>query len=197
MGQQHSKPTSNEGSLLSKTISSPSTPLTPISRPTAHIGTPITPTTPTPRTFTSSVKSAYSPLAPVDHVSGFMSGPEAIKEITPPTAPREITRLSDILDPRDLVQEVTNRSSKLAQEPITPRMVHSPSGHLMEVDQFIASPNRPLAMWERQDKVRQATREGIARIEAESRTGNRSRIESRGSVRGRKKRGSHCGCWPL
>lgn len=210
MGQQQSKSPSSTSSLLTKTISSPSTPLTPISRPSAHVGTPITPPTPISRVPTAA-KSASSPLTPgsrttaptiglpstlitpVDRVSGFVSTPVSSpvsppEDITAPAAPRELTRISDILDPRDLIQDTPTRQAK-------PKMVHSPSGHKMEVDQFLSHPDRPLAMWERQERVRQATMEGIQRLQAESRAGNRSRVGSRDEGKGKNKKGRVCSCW--
>ena len=53
--------------------------------------------------------------------------------------------------------------------------MHSPSGNALGADEFIAHPSRPLAMWERQERVLQATREGMERFEADSRAGMRSR----------------------
>ena len=67
--------------------------------------------------------------------------------------------------------------------------MHSPSGNALGAEEFIAHPSRPLAMWERQARVLQATREGMERLEAESRAGMRSRIGSIKDEDGGGKRG--------
>jgi len=137
-----------------------------------------------------------------------------LEDITPPAAPRELTRISEILDPRDLLQDqvynVTpsrcKSSSQSLNKSLKPQtgLVHSPSGNAFGAEEFFKNPKRPLAMWERQERVRRATREGIERVEAESRlgnrsrTGNRSRIGSRGDGEGKAvKKRRRCGCWPF
>jgi len=55
-------------------------------------------------------------------------------------------------------------------------------------EEFISHPDRPLAMWERQERVVQATRKELERYEAESRAGTRSRL----STRSEKKRKRGC-----
>ncbi len=145
-------------------------------------------------------------------------------EITPPAPVRELNRLSDIIDPRKLLNDemynVTPTRPRALSRPLTaakshglepsssptsPRtptnIVHSPSGSAFVAEEFVKHPNRPLAMWERQERVIQGTREGILRFEAESRLGNRSRqgVRSRlGSVTkegGKRRRWWCCGCW--
>ena len=86
-------------------------------------------------------------------------------------------------------------------------IVQSPSGNALSPEEFMARPNRPLAMWERQEAIIQATKEAIARYEAESRSGNRSRMshrsrkESSGDRKGigvaTKKPERCCSCWPF
>lgn len=146
------------------------------------------------------------------------------EEITPPAAPRELTRISDIIDPRELLDDeihnvtpsrpgatprpLPGAKSPGLHPPISPSLprtpisiVHSPSGNALGPEEFIKHPNRPLAIWERQERVIQATREGILRLETESRMGNRSRMGTgsrMGDVteeRGKRRRG--CGCWLL
>lgn len=148
------------------------------------------------------------------------------EEITPPAAPRELTRISEIIDPRELLNDkiynVTPSRPRASPRPITGAMspglqplisptlsrtptsiVHSPSGNALGVEEFVNHPKRPLAMWERQERVMQATREGILRFEAESRMGNRSRMGTRSRMsdmpaeRSKRRLGWSCGCWPL
>ena len=72
--------------------------------------------------------------------------------------------------------------------------MHSPSGNALGAEEFIAHPSRPLAMWERQERVLQATREGMERFEAESRAGMRSRMGTVKDEKGGGKRG-RSGWW--
>lgn len=58
--------------------------------------------------------------------------------------------------------------------------MHSPSGNALGTEEFIAHPNRPLAMWERQERVLQATRDGMERFEAESRAEMRTTKDEKG-----------------
>ena len=120
-------------------------------------------------------------------------------EITPPAPARVLNRLSEIIDPRDLIQDelylltpTRHRSSSQAI-PFTFRgLVQSPSGNELGAEEFIMHPDRPLAMWERQERVLQATREGMKRFEMESRMGSHNRMGTRISpITQRKSRG----CW--
>jgi len=145
--------------------------------------------------------------------------------ITPPAAPRELTRISDIIDPRELVNDyiynttpTRPNASRASSQPFTgikspgpqplisptsPKtptsIVHSPSGNALGAEEFIRHPKRPLAIWERQERVVQATTEGMIRLEAESRLRNRSRRDTRSRIgdvtKGRGRR--CCGCWPF
>lgn len=175
MGQKQSKRVSSTStaSLLTTYISSPSS-----------INSPSNPTSPT---------SPTSPDTP-------------LSDITTPAVPRQLTRISEILDPRDVLREHTyldspsrTRSSSQALTPNAPKagILHSPSGNALGAEEFIAHPSRPLAMWERQERVLQATREGMERFEAESRAGMRSRMgtskDEKGGGKGGKRRGWCCG----
>ena len=157
---------------------------------------------------TSTPNSRSTPLTPFEDLS---------EDITPPAKPQELTRLSEIIDPRELLQDqiynVTPSRTKSSSSPhidMPPRpkagMVHSPSGNALDAEEFIAHPNRPLAMWERQERVIQATKEKMERLEAESRMGNRSRMGTRSGNgsngegvdgSGKKATGSCCGLWPF
>ena len=154
MGQQQSKRVSSTStaSLLAPYISSPSSIVSPSSP-----ATPISPTSPD------------TPLS----------------DITTPAAPRQLTRISEILDPRDILRQesyLESPSRTRATQSLTlsnatkSGIVHSPSGNALGAEEFIAHPSRPLAMWERQERVLQATREGMERLEAESRAGMGSEL---------------------
>ena len=161
------------GQKQSKRVSSTSS----ASLLTTYINSPTDPTSPT---------SPSSPDTP-------------LSDITVPAAPRQLTRISEILDPRDILREQTylhspsrTRSSSQALTSLNaPKggMVHSPSGNALGAEEFIAHPSRPLAMWERQERVLQATREGMERFEAESRAGMRSRMGMTKDEKGSGKRG--------
>lgn len=142
------------------------------------------------------------PTSPTSPTSPFESPFDA--NVTPPAPARTLNRISDIIDPRELLQgeiylvtPIRHRSSSEPLATMTLRgIVHSPSGNALGAEEFIRHPNRPLAMWERQERVLQATREGMERFEMESRMENRSRMASRLSQRSErgKKRRSWCCC---
>ncbi len=125
-------------------------------------------------------------------------------EITPPAPARVLNRLSEIIDPRDLIQDElylltpTRYQSSSQPIPFTFRgLVQSPSGNELGAEEFIMHPSRPLAMWERQERVLQATREGMERFEMESRIGSHSRIGTRISPTPQRKSRRcwwRCGC---
>lgn len=175
MGQKQTKRSSNVSSQsLLKTIttndhSSPPTSPTPTSSPYSHNN---------------------SPYAHFDD------------EITPPAPARVLNRLSEIIDPRDLIQDElylltpTRHQSSSQPMPFTFRgLVQSPSGNELGADEFIAHPNRPLAMWERQERVLQATREGMERFEMESRAASHSRTRSSPTPQQKSRRSWwRCGC---
>ena len=149
-------------------------------------------------TYISSPSSVNSPSNPTSPASP-TSRDTPLSDITNPAVPRQLTRISEILDPRDIIREQTyldspsrTRSSSQPLVSLTgPRggIVHSPSGNALGAEEFIAHPSRPLAMWERQERVLQATREGMERFEAESRAGMRSRIGTNKEEKGGGKRG--------
>lgn len=157
-------------------------------------------------TYISSPPSISSPSNPTSPTSP-TSPDTPLSDITTPTVPRQLTRISEILDPRDVLREQTyldspsrTRSSSQALTLLNPPkagIVHSPSGNALGAEEFIAHPGRPLAMWERQERVLQATREGMERFEAESRAGMRSRMgtskEEKQGGKGGKRRGWCCG----
>jgi len=135
-----------------------------------------TSTRPTSTAYSSPPTSPLSPTSPSDYDTG----------ITTPAAPRRLIRLSEIIDPREVLQ--AEIEAKVGDTPTPPRrasqplsiprapsrgMVQSPSGNALGAEEYIAHPDRPLAIWERQERVVQATMEGLQRYEAESRAGMR------------------------
>ena len=153
-----------------------------------HISEPRTPNTP------------LTPLTPV-------------QDITPPAGPRELTRISAIIDPRELLQDgiynvTPTRPNSRQDLNVAPKakagIVHSPSGNIMGAEEFLANPNRPLAMWERQQRVIEATKAGVEKYEAECRLANQNKLGSRlkkmrstGNLKGKTKSKRTCGCWPF
>ena len=134
-----------------------------------------------------------------------------LQDITPPALPRPITRISEIIDPRDLQGDIYNvtptrpKSGRDLNKPSKAKagLVHSPSGNILDTEEFLAHPNRPLAMWERQERVIQATKDKVAAYEAE--LANQKKIGARlkkfrsiGDLKGKEsKRKRRCGCWPF
>ena len=120
------------------------------------------------------------------HVS--IGDPNIVRIIPPP---QEKNRLSDILDPLDVLTEYEGRV--IDHTPSPPRkqlvggkprhvslgekgIVHSPSGNMLGVFEFVGNPNRPLAVWERQERIKSAAKEQFEkmdRLEMESRAGTR------------------------
>lgn len=64
-----------------------------------------------------------------------------ISEVSKPALPRQITHLSNLIDPADLVEGWK---------------VRSPSGNLLGPGEFINHPERPLSLRERQERVKAA-----------------------------------------
>ena len=131
-----------------------------------------------------------------------------VLDITPPAPRRELNRLSDILDPIDILEDayhpVTDTPSKTpdARTILGVRtLVQSPSGNALGVNEFIAHPNRPLAMWERRERVKAATMDGLERLNlesrAETRTGHRDKKAEKyiKNVASGKRRRGCCGWW--
>lgn len=65
-------------------------------------------------------------------------------DITRPAEPREITRLSNLIDPEEVTSDWR---------------IRSPSGNLLGPNGFFSHPSRPLSVRERQEKVRAAMEE--------------------------------------
>lgn len=125
-----------------------------------------------------------------------------IVDITPPRPPHHLHRISELIDPLTLIlpdpstPPQRSRSNTLESQlgtdearNSTGRFVQSPSGNLLGAEEFLNHPNRPLAMWERRERVINATREGFERLETESRaeaTAEQRQSRDRGGKRGRR-----------
>jgi len=92
-------------------------------------------------------------------------------DITGPASPPLIYRLSELIDPVDLVREESRAYSEppLRFPPTTylpgRPMVQSPSGHMLNAEAFAGHVNRPMSMRERQEEIRRRTMAGIERAE--------------------------------
>ncbi|MCJ1393170.1 hypothetical protein MMC18_006042 [Xylographa bjoerkii] len=86
-------------------------------------------------------------------------------EITRPAPPQRLNRVSELIDPHDLLGITaddnieaamrhpagsTGRNKKL------PKLVQSPSGRILAAQEYIADPKRPLAIRERQESILKA-----------------------------------------
>ena len=99
------------------------------------------------------------------------------KVITRPVRPSHTYRFSELIDPHDLLGLTADdtilspRHSNSTGPPNInkrlPKLIESPSGHTLGPHEFIARPDRPLAIRERQEHIRQA-------VENASRNGSRN-----------------------
>ena len=100
---------------------------------------------------------------------------ESISTITQPGPRPNILRVSELIDPHDLMgryqQDLSgNRLSNMGESPERkpaasalpdtnkrlPGLVQSPSGNILGATEFLVHPSRPLAIRERQENIRQA-----------------------------------------
>ncbi|KAI9854241.1 MAG: hypothetical protein M1830_006549 [Pleopsidium flavum] len=140
--------------------------------------TTVTSTTPTPNT----ILEAPQPPSP---------------EITRPALQREITRLSTLIDPIDLM-----RADDDSITPLSPvyasgnrrNLVESPSGHLLEPHEYLDHPDRPLTIRERQDRIREglmSAMSGPDLVDEQAAEGRSERDRNEGKAKAWK---SCCGC---
>ena len=121
----------------------------------------------------TSLTSPYTPFSvySLTSASGLQTSP--IDRISPPAPPRQIHRLSDIIDPLDILPNAYPPFDillKSGERQVSGKgIVHSPSGNALAPDVFIAHPDRPLAVWERQQRIITNTKELIERYKMESR----------------------------
>lgn len=87
--------------------------------------------------------------------------------ISAPAPPRKLLRLSELLDPEDLMraeqrygtpgQESSDGDAATAPSSSKRLIVHSPSGKQLDVETFARRPDRPLTVGERQERIRAET----------------------------------------
>ena len=124
-------------------------------------------------------------------------------EITGPAPPRTIYRLSELFDPAELAREdsqaLNNPSDPFPPDSNAPRrpLVESPSGQILNAEQFAEHANRPLSLRERQEEI---VRRTLAAMEtAETPGGHGMFAEGQGGRTGvmeqgkKKKRRGCCG----
>lgn len=93
------------------------------------------------------------------------------EDISGPARPPLIHRLSELFDPVDLVREdsqaLSERTPYRTSRIHAPRrpLVQSPSGHILDAEQFAGHENRPLSMRERQEEIVRRTRAAVERAE--------------------------------
>ena len=193
MGQTSSKLTPTKKLTKPNPNGSSSTTLLVLSSTRSTVASPYQPSSPASSTFPPSL---YSPSTYCS------SSPSIASPVTPntPTPPRQTNRLSDILDPLAVLNEY--ESTEFDDTPCKqsggqrPRhislgnkgIVHSPSGNLLGVHEFVIHPGRPLALWERQERIKSAAREQFERLDVES------RAETRLTMRKDEKVGKRRGC---
>ncbi|MCJ1317193.1 hypothetical protein MMC15_002516 [Xylographa vitiligo] len=90
---------------------------------------------------------------------------KCISEITPPAPPQHLNRVSELIDPHDLLgisaednirAAMSNAVGSTGRNKKLPKLVQSPSGRLLGAQEYIANPKRPLAIRERQESILKA-----------------------------------------
>jgi len=86
--------------------------------------------------------------------------------ITRPAPPPRMHRVSELIDPYDLlgmtsddlvpIPQESNRPGPMGANKPLPMLVESPSGRTMEPQEFLSDPDRPLAIRERQESILRA-----------------------------------------
>lgn len=165
----------------------------------------LVPSTPTSPTFPSTnypsptESHASLPAAPMASISRAITPQPTPASALSPLSQPEINRLSDIIDPLEVmdlcfppipitpantVTNTPNTSPPLVpytgiEEPVPPiparhprhialgnrTIVNSPSGNAFGIHEFINYAERPLAMWERQERIMSATQEKVQALE--------------------------------
>ena len=118
-------------------------------------------------------------------------------EITGPTPPRTIYRLSELFDPAELARE-ENQALSGTMDPLPPTsnaprrpLVQSPSGQILNAEQFASHANRPLSLRERQEEIVRRTLAAVERSEASG--GDGAFAEGRGGQFGSSAQGTEQG----
>ena len=111
-------------------------------------------------------------------VPSVLSQSTDVASITRPAPPPNLHRVSELIDPHDLItSSIDGPNRPQSQSRGTPVMTHraapdvnkrlpplveSPSGNVFGAKEFLAHPNRPLAIRERQESIRRALEEAQA-----------------------------------
>ena len=119
--------------------------------------------------------------------------------ITRPAPPPRLHRVSELIDPYDLIghcpEEPDCKNARLNGTPVMsykaepdinkclPPLIESPFGNVLGAQEFLAHPNRPLAIRERQESIRraleEAEREELGKIEEPQRTHQEARLSQK------------------
>ncbi|KAL8768773.1 MAG: hypothetical protein Q9209_005061 [Squamulea sp. 1 TL-2023] len=173
-------------SLRSAPISNISTPpsSSKLSTPSPATTTTTTTTTAinkaTNRLSTHSLRSLVRKKSTHSLVSCRNRGISPSPSISAPTPPTKLLRLSEILDPEDMIREHRSLSGTPAPgTPLSPThsdgdfpglqpadsggeakrlIIHSPSGAKLDAEEFLKRKDRPLTLGERQQKIREETK---------------------------------------
>ncbi|MCJ1403297.1 hypothetical protein MMC11_006520 [Xylographa trunciseda] len=90
---------------------------------------------------------------------------EWLSEITRPAPTQRLNRVSELIDPYDLLgisaddnieAVINNATGSTGRNKKLPRLVQSPSGRILGAQEYIADPRRPLAIRERQESILKA-----------------------------------------
>jgi len=90
---------------------------------------------------------------------------EWVSEITRPAPPQHLNRMSELIDPYDLLgisaddnieAVMSNATGSTGRNKKLPKLVQSPSGRILGAQEYIADPKRPLAIRERQESILKA-----------------------------------------
>ncbi|KAL8999844.1 MAG: hypothetical protein Q9169_001385 [Polycauliona sp. 2 TL-2023] len=154
------------------------------------------------RLSTHSLRSLVRKKSTHSLASKSIRGLSPSPSISAPAPPRELLRLSDILDPEELIREHRSLSSTPAPgTPTSPNspdggfpglqvsessgetkrlIIHSPSGGRLDAEAFAQRKDRPLTLGERQDRIR-AEMKRQADEERRAETRRMTRQEGRGA----------------
>lgn len=114
-----------------------------------------------------------------DNLTTAISQNQSSHSIAYPAAPRTLTRLSELIDPYELLNaEITTttstspvNSSEASQQAPSPTnstkrvMIQSPSGNMLSASEFLERPDRKLTLAERKKAIEQRTRQKIETTE--------------------------------
>ncbi|KAL9016574.1 MAG: hypothetical protein Q9185_006076 [Variospora sp. 1 TL-2023] len=144
------------------------------SSPTTHPQPPspsttsLTPLTKQQQTPSNRASSASLRTLPPTHSAPASVPSSRAPSISPPAPPPKLLRLSELLDPDELIREEQQqqewgtrtsdvRAPAAAAAASRRPMVQSPSGNQLDAETFARRPDRPLTVGERQTRIREET----------------------------------------